>query len=421
MQRLSISILFATYMSTMSQAGIPELRRASQTAENQTVLKSEIPLKERFFRYFQHEITALQAEMERLADTSLVGGERADATDHCLAGIARLSNEVKDAASYIPTYDQRIYAEAIKALQDKLSETRALFEPRPKFSFKTKKNASAISLSDAAELASQGRRGIPGYFSGTPSPDSSLIGTPNYPSTPLEEPDRQQQLRPEIAPTSFPVDALGTTRSTSEKPDHKARGTFPPTATTYVSVDNHHGLHIMLPATASGPSVPASITSLRRCVVDMSIPTANGKPYATLTIKGVKQSLLVCGQVSGPAHVTGVEDSVIVVTCQQFRMHNCVNVDVYLSCASNPIIEDCTNIRFGRIPRAYALEQNFSDEQDRWSQVDDFKWIKPEPSPNWSILDPIDAVPEEVWAEIVPGGPGWSLDDILRATRIVKD
>jgi hypothetical protein len=49
--------------------------------------------------------------MDRLADTSLVGGERVDATDHCLAGIVRLSNEVKDAASYIPTYDQRVYAE----------------------------------------------------------------------------------------------------------------------------------------------------------------------------------------------------------------------------------------------------------------------------------------------------------------------
>lgn len=54
---------------------------------------------------------ALQEQMDRLADTSLIGGERTDATDHCLAGIARLSNEVKDAASYIPTYDQRIYAE----------------------------------------------------------------------------------------------------------------------------------------------------------------------------------------------------------------------------------------------------------------------------------------------------------------------
>lgn len=49
--------------------------------------------------------------MDRLADTSVVAGERSDATDHCLAGIARLSNEVKDASSYIPTYDQRIYAE----------------------------------------------------------------------------------------------------------------------------------------------------------------------------------------------------------------------------------------------------------------------------------------------------------------------
>lgn len=35
-----------------------QLRRPSQ-AENQTILKSEIPLKERFFRYFQHEITGM--------------------------------------------------------------------------------------------------------------------------------------------------------------------------------------------------------------------------------------------------------------------------------------------------------------------------------------------------------------------------
>jgi len=86
----------------------------------------------------------------------------------------------------------------------------------------------------------------------------------------------------------------------------------------------------------------------------MSVPTAEGKPYASLTIKGIKESLLICGQVNGPAHITGVEHSVIVVSCHQFRMHNCADVDVYLSCSSNPIIEDCTNIRFGRIPKAYV-------------------------------------------------------------------
>lgn len=58
-------------------------------------------------------ILALQEQMARLADTALIGGERADATDHCLAGIARLSSEVKDASSYLPTYDQRTYAEVV--------------------------------------------------------------------------------------------------------------------------------------------------------------------------------------------------------------------------------------------------------------------------------------------------------------------
>ncbi|PYH89179.1 tubulin-specific chaperone c [Aspergillus ellipticus CBS 707.79] len=409
----------------MSMPEFDPARRPSQ-AENQTILTSEIPLKERFFRYFQHEITgiltpdfpvALQEQMDRLADTSLVGGERTDATDHCLAGIARLSNEVKDAASYIPTYDQRIYAEAIKALQDKLSETRAAVEPRPKFSFKTKKNASAISLSDAAELAAQGRRSIPGFPSpGTSSVSSSATQTPMYPSTPLNEPETRLQLqRPELAPTSIPAISVAD-EDDKLKPEHA--GTFAATSVSSVSVNNHHNLHIMLPSSGSTATVPASITALRHCVVDMSIPTANGKPYASLTIKNIKQSLLVCGQINGPAHITGVENSIIVVDCRQFRMHNCSNVDVYLSSSSNPIIEDCTAIRFGRKPRVYTLDHDRRDDEDRWSQVEDFKWIKPEPSPNWSLLDAEDAVPEEVWAEIVPGGPGWSLDDILRAIKI---
>ncbi|KAJ5549160.1 hypothetical protein N7513_006394 [Penicillium frequentans] len=401
----------------MAESEVQQVRRLS--ADNQTISKSDIPLKERFFRYFQHEITCLQDSMDRLVDTSLVGGERADATDHCLAGIVRLSNEVKDAASYIPTYDQRVYAEAIKALQDKLTEIRASFEPRSKFSFKTKKNASAISLHDAATLAAQGRRSIPGYRSpGASSVGSSANHTPNYPSTPLNEPDKQQWERPEIAPTSFPPLFPGSNDKAS--PDAKPHSGFAASGISSVSVDNHHNLHIMLPASGSTANVPASITSLRHCIVDMSIPTANGKPYASMTIRDVKQSLLLCNQTNGPAHITGVENSIIVVTCRQFRMHHCKDVDVYLSCSSNPIIEDCSNIRFGRIPKAHALDHDRPDHQDRWSQVEDFKWIKPEPSPNWSLLDPSDAIPEEVWTEIVPGGPGWSLDDILRAIKLVQ-
>lgn len=245
-------------------------------------------------------------------------------------------------------------------MQDKLNETRAAFEPRSKFAFKTKKNASAISLTDAATLAAEGRRSVPGYHSpGASSVGSSANHTPNYPSTPLNEPDKEQRERPELAPTSFPGSHLGD----HELKPHSHSKPAPPfaaTGITSVSVNNHYALHIMLPSSGSVSSVPASITSLEHCIVDMSIPTANSKPFASLTIKSVEESLLVCGQAAGPAHITGVQHSIIVVSCQQFRMHNCKNVDVYLSCSSNPIIEDCSNIRFGRIPKAYVSVTSLS-------------------------------------------------------------
>ncbi|KAL5337325.1 tubulin binding cofactor C-domain-containing protein [Aspergillus crustosus] len=405
----------------MSLSDFDQARRPSMS-ENQTIQKGDIPLKERFFRYFQHEITALQAQMDNLADTSLVGGERTDATDHCLAGIARLSNEVKDAASYVPTYDQRIYAEAIKALQDKLAETRATIEPRPKFSFRNKRNTPpVISLPDAAEAMVQGQLGVPGY----PSPGGSSIGsstadTPNYANTPLNEPDKQLHFMEPPVPTSAPNLTVESITEGLKKEPRSAP--FSATSVSSVIVNNQEGLHVLLPASGSKTTVPASVTSLQRCVVDMSIPTVNGKPYASLMVKNVSDSLLLCGQIEGPAHVTGVRNSIIVVNCRQFRMHDCRNVDVYLSSSSNPIIEDCTEIRFGRIPRAYqALDHDRLDTEDRWNVVEDFKWIKPEPSPNWSLLGQDAAVPEEVWTEIVPGGPCWTSDQILRAVKILEE
>lgn len=57
---------------------------------------------------------------------------------------------------------------------------------------------------------------------------------------------------------------------------------------------------------------------------------------------------------------------------------------------------------------------------NQWDQVDDFNWLKADHSPNWSILAPQDAVLEEKWTEIVPGGPEWSLDNILQAVGVGK-
>ena len=61
-----------------------------------------------------------------------------------------------------------------------------------------------------------------------------------------------------------------------------------------------------------------------------------------------------------------------------------------------------------------------SESDDLWDQVDDFKWLKAEHSPNWDLLGHEDTVLDDTWREIVPGGPGWTLDDILKATKVVK-
>lgn len=58
--------------------------------------------------------------------------------------------------------------------------------------------------------------------------------------------------------------------------------------------------------------------------------------------------------------------------------------------------------------------------KDMWDQVDDFTWRRAEHSPNWSLVPLEDIVVEEVWRDIVPGGPGWSIDDILKGTKVLK-
>jgi hypothetical protein len=342
--------------------------------------------------------------MERLEHRSVSGGERADAVDHCLASIARLSNEVKDASSYLPAYDQRTYSEAIKALSNKLQGMRSTFAPKPKFSFKSgsmftaKKNESAISLNDAAELATQRRRERPGNFSDM-SNDSSFATTPAEPRSPNLEGD-------EAVRTAEPLD-LSRIRQPSFS------------QSTSVTIGNHDGIHIILPSSASHATSSGTLSMLHRCVVDMSTPTSTGRPFAGLTLKNIKESLIICGHVNGAAHLTNVTNSIIVVASRQFRMHESRNCDVYLMTSSRPIIEDCSRIRFAPLPEVYATDDD-RQIRDQWQEVDDFKWLRNEPSPNWSLLEEGKRVKTEVWRDVVPGGPQLGTEEILEAVGIAS-
>lgn len=198
-----------------------------------------------------------------------------------------------------------------------------------------------------------------------------------------------------------------------------------------IDISNHRGMHIILPATASRATASGTLTELRGCVLDMSAPFASTKkkgsshpgggaaPFNTLAIRNISGSLVIAGRVAGPAHVTGVRDSVLVLNARQVRMHECRNVTVYLWCGSHPIIEDCEGVRVAPLPATFlGRGQDNAAGSNQWDQVDDFGWLKAEPSPNWRRLggkgEGDHAVPEDFWTTTVKGGPALSTEDILR-------
>lgn len=368
---------------------------------------------EAFFKHFQQEAVAIQDEIAKIGDLASSGGERADAVDHCLAGIARLSNEVKDVSSTIPAYDKRTYSDAIKGLSTKLQEARAKVAPRQKFAFKsaftTKKNESAISLNDAAVLADQKRRDAPGYA-------SDISGASSFVTTPYEtESPATEQMTDNTTVADPP--RSGDTQPFSSTQAARLRMSF--SQSTSVSINNHANQHIILPASAAHATSSGTLSNLQSCIVDMSSPTALGQPFATLTLKNIDRSLIICGHVSGAAHLTNITNSIIVVASRQFRMHESKACDIYLHAAGRPIIEDCSGVQFAPLPEFYLKDAD-RKVTNQWKEVDDFKWLRAEASPNWTVLDESKRVSEGVWRDIVPGGPSMGAEDVLRAVGVLQ-
>ena len=222
-------------------------------------------------------------------------------------------------------------------------------------------------MNDAAELAAQKRRQLPGHHLSpdVSSVDTSLSTTPQHLRSPPNEVvhpdaqpvpgttlalDRDQKANsPKTSRGPEDLDSPANTETTGAD----GRPQLSTTATS-VSISNQNSAHIILPRASSHAISPCSLTRLNRCIVDMTVPTSNGAPFAGLTVRNIQSSLLLCGMIDGPVHITNVSDSVLVAKCRQFRMHECRNVDVYFTCSSRPIIEDCSQIRFAKMPETYV-------------------------------------------------------------------
>ncbi|KAF3939276.1 hypothetical protein ABW19_dt0207813 [Dactylella cylindrospora] len=340
---------------------------------------------------------ALEERIDRLGDTRAT--DRQTAIDGVLTKIGELTHDLKDAANYLPSYDQKVYSEVcvpllklaeewlvkmleyeksqLKSLSDQLSSARKALAPRAKFSFRNRKQTAPAEPAEAA--ASQASITHPSHIHTTESPPeasvphghegiSALTGSPISP-----------------AEAAKPQAPLGNSNRISSLSERESEYLIPSPATEITSI--------------------LSLSSLTKCIVDNATGgRSNGTGrFANLAIKNIESSILLCGDIDGPVHMTSLNGSVLVVKCKQFRLHDSKDLDVYLSCRSRPIIERCKGVRFARLPKAFGGEDGDDDEaRDMWRQVDDFNWLKEgKPSPNWRVMEENEGIDGETWDRLI--------------------
>ncbi|XP_016124167.1 protein XRP2 [Sinocyclocheilus grahami] len=116
---------------------------------------------------------------------------------------------------------------------------------------------------------------------------------------------------------------------------------------------------------------------------------------ATITIDDCVNCRIILGPVKGSVFFRDCKDIKCVVACQQFRTRDCKKIDVFLCCATQPIIESSTGMKFGCYQYYYPeLAFHFKDAglsifNNNWSNIHDFTPVSGET--NWSLL-PEDAV-----------------------------
>ncbi|KAK3941331.1 tubulin binding cofactor C-domain-containing protein [Diplogelasinospora grovesii] len=371
--------------------------------------------KEQFYRTFQATAASLQEQINQLPHiTVAAGSERQDAIESILGGISSLTTQVADASDYVPAYDKRTYSSTLKNLTENLEAARA-----------------KLAASAAAGAKSKGRfqfkpRSTP------PKPIGGAVGqdarytfssSSNPPPNPAPLPSSSSDPpsnsnNPEPAGTSEGKDYNEEIRSTSSPTNIIRRPSF--SAARDIRLSDHSDVHIVLPPSAANATSAGILTNLQNCVVDMSAPTTTS-PFSSLALRNITHGLVIARSVSGSVHVTGVRNSVLVVVARQVRIHECSNTTLYLYCRSHPIIEDCSGMRFAPAPKRY-LSEDEREELNQWDQVDDFKWLKAEHSPNWAILPEEERVPEEVWKTIGDGGDDdGGVDGILRRIGVGKE
>ncbi|KAL8693995.1 MAG: hypothetical protein Q9218_001294 [Villophora microphyllina] len=324
--------------------------------------------KDEFYRYIQQAASELRQQIEDLKSPGLDATARNIAIAECLSEINGLTGKIGGQAHKATSHDQRTYNETLKELKDQLQKVRSDIAPRRKFAFRpTAGQAAANSDSDASD-------------------DAPLTGA----SVPLTEENLQRVASASSNNNRVP---LGKVLS------------------PYIDLYNVLRTERDLDTADRGVFIANSSHSIIRCLM-LSV---------TLTMTEVDRSLIVAGPIDGAAHITGLNNSIIAVSCRQLRLHHCRDTIVYIRGGSKPIIEHCSGMKFAPLPDDVAIAPLRGLGPGWWDQINDFNWLKGGQSPNWSVLKPEDRCTGETWKRVMNTRNDDEVEEVLQLFDITMD
>uniref|UniRef100_A0A8C5DSN1 Tubulin folding cofactor C n=2 Tax=Gouania willdenowi TaxID=441366 RepID=A0A8C5DSN1_GOUWI len=129
------------------------------------------------------------------------------------------------------------------------------------------------------------------------------------------------------------------------------------------------------------------LTHLTHCKVRLF-----GSP-STVHLKHIEDCEILCGPVASSVLIDHCTNSTLAFPCQQLRIHNTTNTQVYVHVTSRAIVENCSRVGFAPFTWSYPrLEEDFSlsgldKDRNNWNLVDDCNWLETgTPSPNWTVI-----------------------------------
>ncbi|WWD08324.1 hypothetical protein V865_006435 [Kwoniella europaea PYCC6329] len=253
--------------------------------------------------------------------------------------ISDLRTRVDQISALIPVYDRVRYVKQLTELEQNVSSLRTRDKPKSKFSFNKSKSSSTKSSS---------------------------------------------------TPTPTPTPGI----SSSRQPQAEASSSSSANTLTHTISNLSHRL-IRPPKDVNG-TYTLSLSNLSDCIIDLRphVPDdrdGEAEDQARLTAvhgKSLERCVVITPVVGGSILLDEVKGSLLVLGCQQFRIHSSSDTTILLHVDSLPVIEHCTKLKFGSYPHEMH-DDNTNLDLDlnlNYRKVQDFDWPLPTPSPNWTLL-----------------------------------